>query len=130
MKKLVAAAQGIYYITAGLWPLLSMQTFESATGPKTDDWLVVMISVLVIVIGLALLGAAIKLQIGMPVLLLGIGTAGGLSTIEFFYAMRGMIWPVYLLDAIGELILIVFWGVALYRDRRPPLTTGSKSLAG
>ena len=130
MKKLVATVQGIYYIATGLWPLLSFGSFEAVTGPKMDDWLVITVGVLVIVIGLALLAAAMKREVGAPVLVLAIGSALGLAAVEFFYGIRGIIWPVYLFDAIGEVLLIAFWTLALFRDRKQPLTSGSKSLVG
>ena len=33
------AAQGIYYWLTGLWPPVSIESFELVTGPETDDWL-------------------------------------------------------------------------------------------
>ena len=95
-----------------------MYSFEFVSGPKTDDWLVRTVAVLVLVVGLVLLSAAIKRDLGAPVRILAIGSAGGLAFIDFFYAMRGVIWPVYMLDGIGELVLIVLWAIALTRDRR------------
>ena len=35
--------QGLFYVVTGLWPLVSLSTFEFVTGPKTDDWLVHMV---------------------------------------------------------------------------------------
>jgi hypothetical protein len=32
--------QGIYYLLTGLWPLVSIGTFQMVTGEKTDVWLV------------------------------------------------------------------------------------------
>jgi hypothetical protein len=95
-----------------------MISFESVSGPKVDDWLVRTVGVLVTVVGLTLLSAAIKRQLGIPVVVLALGSASGLAFIDFFYAMRGVIWPIYMLDAIGELLLIILWAVALVRDRK------------
>jgi hypothetical protein len=122
MKSLVAGAQGIYYIATGLWPLLSLTTFELVSGPKTDDWLVVTVGVLITVIGLVLLAAAIKNETNAPVRILAIGSAAGLAAIDFFYAMTGVIWPIYMLDGVGELALIVVWAIAIHRDRVSTLT--------
>mgnify|MGYP003293179536 CR=1 FL=1 len=44
-------AQGGFYVLSGVWPLVSMRTFELVTGPKTDDWLVRMVGLLAAVIG-------------------------------------------------------------------------------
>lgn len=118
MTRAVAAVHGSYYVATGLWPLMSMYSFEFVSGPKTDDWLVRTVAVLVLVVGLVLLSAAIKRDLGAPVRMLAIGSAGGLAFIDFFYAMRGVIWPVYMLDGIGETALIVLWAIALMRDRR------------
>ena len=51
----VATAQGLYCLGTGTWPLLSIGSFERATGPKTDRWLVRMVGILAAVIGAALL---------------------------------------------------------------------------
>lgn len=52
---LVALAQGVYYIVTCLWSLLSIDTFQRATGPKTDLWLVKTVGALVGVIGAVLI---------------------------------------------------------------------------
>ena len=124
MTRLVATLHGTYYVASGLWPMLSMETFESVSGPKTDDWLVRTVAVLVIVIGLVLLSGAAKRQLGAPIRMLALGTAASLAAIEFIYALQGVIWPIYMLDAVGELGLIVLWVVALVGDRRTTAHTG------
>ena len=128
MKRLVTTAQGGYYLATGLWPLLSMPTFEAVSGPKVDDWLVRTVAVLVTVIGLVLLTAAMKNDTGAPVRVLAIGSAAGLGFIDFFYAMRGVIWPVYILDVVGELVLIGLWLIAIVRDRAPIPTASRQPL--
>ena len=59
--------QGIYYTLTGIWPILSIQSFQMVTGPKTDHlvtgresdhWLVMTVAVLIIAIGGTLLVAA------------------------------------------------------------------------
>jgi hypothetical protein len=118
MTRLVAMAQGLYYIATGLWPILSMSTFEWVSGPKTDDWLVRTVGLLLTLIGFVLLAAAMRNELGAPIRILAVGSAGGLAFIDFFYAMRGVIWPIYMLDGIGETGLIVLWAIASLRDRR------------
>jgi hypothetical protein len=138
MTRVVATLQGAYYVATGLWPLFSMGTFEAVSGPKTDDWLVHTVGVLVSVIGVVLLSAAVTGQLGAPLRLLAIGTAASLASLEFIYSLQGVIWPIYMLDAVGELVLIVLWAVALVRDRgkvvlpeirRPPVPL-TKSSSG
>ena len=116
--RLAALLQGSYYLLTGIWPLVSLASFESVTGPKADDWLVHTVGVLVVVIGAVLLMAALQRAVPAPVVLLAVGSAGTLGAIEFFYVLRGVIWPIYMLDAVGELGLIVLWGIAVFRDRR------------
>lgn len=110
--------QGVYYIATGLWPLLSMPSFESVSGPKTDEWLVRTVGLLVLIVGLVLMSAAIWRDLNAPARILGIGSAAGLAWIDFFYAMRGVIWLVYMLDGVGEAGLVILWVIALMRDRR------------
>lgn len=117
-RRVLALLQGAYYVLTGVWPLVSMETFEKVTGPKTDDWLVHTVGVLVIVVGLVLLFAAVEGLITGPLLLLGAASAAGLAALEFFYVLRGVIWPIYMLDAVGEVVLIALWATALFRDRR------------
>jgi hypothetical protein len=115
--RVVCVAQGLYYLITGLWPLISMETFLAITGPKTDLWLVDTVGVVVMVIGSVLLFAAARHQITSAIWLLAIGSAAALTIVESFYALRGVIWAVYLLDAVLEVILIALWVIALVRSR-------------
>jgi hypothetical protein len=117
VKRVVALIQGVYYITLGIWPLLSMSSFEAVSGPKTEHWLVRTVALLISLIGLVLLLAAMNKDMSASIRLLAIGSAAGLAFIEIFYAMRGIIWPIYMLDAIGEVVLIAMWMIAIVRDR-------------
>ena len=128
MLRLVCFAQGLYYLLTGLWPLISMETFLLVTGPKTDLWLVDTVAVLIIVIASVLLYAAARHQISGPILLLAVASAAGLTIIEGFYALRGTIWSVYLLDAVLEVVLIALWAIAMLRSRKQK--SGSTSWRG
>ena len=46
-SRFVALAHACYYLITGVWPLLSIGTFEKVTGPKTDRWLVKTVGILV-----------------------------------------------------------------------------------
>ena len=120
--RLVCVAQGLYYLITGLWPLISMDTFLAITGPKTDLWLVDTVGVLVTVIASVLLFAAARHQITSAIWLLAIGSAAALTIVESFYALRGVIWSVYLLDAVLEVGLIALWVIALVRTRHAATT--------
>lgn len=121
----LALGQGAYYLVTGVWPLLSMRTFEAVTGPKVDRWLVKTVGVLVAVIGAVLLRVGRRGRVSDEVLLLGAGSAAGLTSVDLTYGLRGHISKVYLLDALAEVLLLLGWGLALmprhagHRARRP-----------
>jgi hypothetical protein len=56
MRTMLLWVQGAYYLATGIWPLVSVETFQWVTGPKTDHlpsgyeadhWLVMTVGVLV-----------------------------------------------------------------------------------
>lgn len=113
MEYIVGLVQGIYFLVTGIWPLLSMKTFLRITGPKTDLWLVKTVGILLAVIGMVLIVAQISGQFNTPVIVLAIGSALGLAIVEFIYVAKRVISPIYLGDALAELILIAWWGISL-----------------
>lgn len=108
----LALTQGGYYLLTGVWPLLSMRTFEAVTGRKRDRWLVKTVGVLVSVIGWVLLRGGLRRQLPSDLPLLATGSALGLAGIDAVYVARGRISPVYLLDAAAELLLALGWAWA------------------
>jgi hypothetical protein len=96
-------------VVTGIWPLISMRTFELVTGPKVEKWLVKTVGVLVTVIGVVLSAAARRRRVDADIALLGIGSAAGLAGIDIVYASTGRISKVYLLDALVEALLIASW---------------------
>lgn len=105
----VVFAQGIYYLATGLWPILSMASFQVVTGPKTDLWIVKTVALLLIVIGSALLAAAYQSKGGIPITILGLGTSLALVVIELVHIADGIISPIYLIDTLIELFFAVGW---------------------
>jgi hypothetical protein len=103
----LAVVQGTYFLVTGLWPLLSLRTFEAVTGPKADGWLVKTVGVLVAVIGAALLADARHPSRGTIVA--GLGSAAALGAVDTIYAARGRIARIYLLDAVAEAALVATW---------------------
>ncbi|HYE91093.1 MAG TPA: hypothetical protein VEA38_08745 [Terriglobales bacterium] len=108
----LAAGQGLYFFATGVWPLLSMRTFEAVTGPKADRWLVKTVGVLVGVIGAVLAMAGARRRVEPEAALLAAGSAAGLAAIDTVYATKGRISKIYLLDAVVEVALIAAWVVA------------------
>ncbi len=108
----LAVLQALYYLVTGLWPLLHMSSFLKVTGPKTDLWLVKTVGVLVTVIATVLGLAGIRRSVNRELALLGVGSAAGLTAIDVIYVARRRISPVYLLDVVPELALILGWAVS------------------
>lgn len=109
--ELVAWVQGGYFLVTGIWPLVSIGTFERVTGPKVDRWLVKTVGVLVTVIGIVLV-VATRDEISLAIRMLAIGSALGLAAIDVVYAMKGVIAKIYLADAVVEVLLVAAWLVA------------------
>lgn len=107
--RLLALFQGLYYAGAGLWPLLHMPSFLWVTGPKEDLWLVNTVGVLVCVVGAVLVMAGQRDAVTAEVKLLAAASAGGLAAIDFYYGLTGRIGPVYLLDGVAEIALVLLW---------------------
>ena len=113
----VAVIQGVFYLATGVWPLLDIDSFQAVTGPKVDLWLVRTVGVLVGVIGAVLLLAARRDRITDELVVLAVGSALGLATIDVVYVMARTISPVYLADAAAEVGLAAWWGVGRLRTR-------------
>ncbi len=112
----LATAQGLYYALTGIWPVLNIRTFQMVTGPKTDLWLVKTVGVLVAVIGTVLALAGRRQRVTPEIRLLAMGSALGLTGIELFYVLQRRILPVYLLDALLELVFVFTWTLARPRN--------------
>jgi hypothetical protein len=110
--------QGFYYMLTGVWPLVSLRSFEAVTGPKRDKWLVQTVGVLVAAIGLVLARAGARGRVTPDISLLAIASAMGLAAIDIVYVRTGTISRVYLLDALGETLLVWGWAAASRRSRR------------
>jgi hypothetical protein len=109
MEYLVALVQGIYFFVFGIWPLLHMKSFLMVTGPKTDLWLVKTVGLILAVIGIALMLAWVNAEINTSIITLAIGSALSLALVEFVYVAKRVISPVYIGDAILELLLVGWW---------------------
>jgi hypothetical protein len=118
----LALAQGFYYVTTGIWPLLSIGTFQKVTGPKTDLWLVKTVGVLVSVTGGVLMTAGRRRQTTPEIPLLAVGSAAGLAAIDITYVAKKQISPIYLLDALAEVALIVCWTFGRHWACKKPQT--------
>jgi hypothetical protein len=101
------AIQSAYYGITGIWPILHLRSFEAATGPKVDDWLVHMVGLLALAIGVVLGAATVRSRVRTPeVALLAITTAAAFAAIDLRYGLTGRIPPVYLADAGVQIFFI------------------------
>lgn len=110
--------QGFYFLATGLWPIFSIETFEMVTGPKTDDWLVRTVGVLVTATAVPMLVAAWRGRQPLEIALLAVGCAAGLGAIDVIFVLAKVISPIYLLDAAIEAILILAWCWAFVQKGR------------
>lgn len=113
---LLSIVHGLYFLLAGIWPVIHMSSFIAVTGPKIDLWLVRTVGMLVFFIGAGLLGAAAKKEITFPMILVIVGSSLSLMFIDVIYVWQNVISPIYLLDAIAELVLVTCWVVFLYQS--------------
>lgn len=111
----LAVAQGAFYVATGVWPLLHMRSFEAVTGEKTDDWLVRTVGALIAVAGVTMTVAGLRRRVTPEIALLAAGSAAALAAVDLVYTHKGVIPPVYLLDAVAEAGLIGAWTAAAAR---------------
>ena len=95
-------------MATGLWPLVSMRTFELASGPKVEKWLVKTMGALIAAIGGALLVQPPR--VARP---LGMLAATALGACDVVYTGKRRIKRTYLLDAAIEAALVTAWAVTL-----------------
>src|SRR5437763_16980510 len=92
----LAWVQGGYFLLTGVWPLVSIRTFQAVTGRKTDNWtgreadhwLVNAVGVLVTAVGAALIAAAVRREPTPEIIVLACGSALGLTAIDVIYVAR------------------------------------------
>jgi hypothetical protein len=115
--RLVLGAQGVYYLITGVWPLAHLPSFEAITGPKTDDWLVHTVAALAVAIGLALLVGARRDVATAESVTLACCSAMAFAAIDGWYVAKGILRPIYLCDAVVEVLLVA---LLLTSERRDP----------
>jgi hypothetical protein len=106
--RVLARAHGAFNIVSGLWPLVSVRSFEAVFGPKTERWLQYTVAGLLVGIGWSQVraGAAAQWQAARRI---GMATAATLLAIDLVYVPRGRIPKTYLLDAVMEAAWLVAW---------------------
>lgn len=105
----LSRAHGAFNLASGLWPLLSLRTFEAVMGPKEDDWLVKAVAGLLVAAGVAQLTAADTPEAQRTSRTIGLGVPAALAAVDLVYVPKGRISPIYLLDAAAHLSWITAW---------------------
>ncbi|MEU3778213.1 hypothetical protein AB0F11_34445 [Streptomyces sp. NPDC032472] len=105
----VARAQGLFNLVGGLWPLLSLRTFEQVYGRKTDGWLQKTSGALLASAGLGMLLADPGPEGVRHARRTGIGTALTFLAIDLVYVPRRRIPATYLMDAAKEAAWLAAW---------------------
>lgn len=111
----VSLLQGWYYLLTGLWPVVHITSFMMISGYKTDQWLVKTMGVLLTAIGLTQIIGGVRKNISLELFVLSVSSAFVLTLIDVIYVGNGTILPVYLLDAVAEVVLIILWFLSYFR---------------
>jgi hypothetical protein len=99
----------MFNVIGGLWPLVSLRSFEKIFGPKTDEWLVHTVGGLMIATGWAQLGTSQCREGHRLARRLGLGSALTLLTVDLIYVPAGRLRWTYLLDAAVEAGWVLAW---------------------
>jgi hypothetical protein len=87
-RELVAKAQGAFNVAGGMWPLLSMRSFEAVYGPKVDKWLQRTVAGLLVTTGVTQLLSRTDAELNTA-RRLGIGTAATLAASDLHLRAEG-----------------------------------------
>lgn len=109
--RVLGQVQGAANVAGGLWPLMSIRTFEWIFGRKTDRWLVYTVSGLLVANGISQWKAS-RAGEWRAARNIGIGTAVTLGAIDAVYAPIGRIRWTYLLDGAVEVGWVALWLMA------------------
>ena len=107
-KVLLQLTGGFYFLT-GIWPVVHIHSFMEVTGPKTDIWLVKTVGLLITALSIGLLRASFRNYIQPELILVFLGFASFLTAVDIYYNLTDVIAPIYLADAVVEMLLILAW---------------------
>jgi hypothetical protein len=117
--RLLAKAQGIFYLVTGIWPLIGDDTFQLVTGYKADFWLAQIVGLILAVIGLVLYLAARADRLTREIVLLAVLSAAALLGADIYAPFQPHTTRAYFLDAFAELGILTAWSCALTKGRGP-----------
>ncbi|MGK6351470.1 hypothetical protein [Parapedobacter sp. DT-150] len=108
--------QGVYFLITGIWPLLGMESFMVATGPKQDTWLVEMVGLLAASIGLTFIVSSLRNR-HLPIVL-GYATASSFLLMDVVYVAKDVISRIYLLDAAIQFAFITVMTIFVIKQKQ------------
>ncbi|WP_225799988.1 hypothetical protein [Streptomyces sp. NK15101] len=108
----VARAQGLFNLVGGLWPVVSLRTFERVYGAKAEGWLQKTSGALLASAGISMLMAAPGPEGLRHARRTGIGTALTFLAVDLVYVPRRRIPATYLMDAAKEAAWLASWWAA------------------
>jgi hypothetical protein len=120
--------QGLYFAVLGVWPIIDIRSFQAVSGPKTDHlvtgreddhWLVMTVGALITTVGISLLVELRSKHPSLAVTTLAILSALSLAAIDIVYVSRKVIDPIYLADAVVEIVFVGLWFAAIYANSKP-----------
>jgi hypothetical protein len=119
LMRIIVVIQAVYYLLTGIWPIVSLRSFEAVTGPKTDDWLVQTVGVLAAAIGGTLLVGGWRQEPRGETLVLSVLSALSFTSVDLIFALSGTISRIYLADAVlqGSIIAALFAAGHIARNR-------------
>ncbi len=109
MYKLLLRLSGAFYFVTGIWPNLHIHSFMEVTGPKNDIWLVKTVGLCIVACSLGLLSASFRKFVQPDVVVIFLGFASFLTAVDIYYNITDVIAPIYLADAVVEMMLILTW---------------------
>jgi hypothetical protein len=108
-ERTVGLAQGAFNVVGGLWPLVSLPSFEWVYGRKRDVFLQKTVGALLFSIGVFQIVSADSPHDTRSAGRIGIATASTLLAIDLTYIPRGEMRWTYWQDALCEPAWIAAW---------------------
>ena len=105
----LARAQGLFNVTGGAWPIVSLRSFEFVYGKKRDVYLQKTVGGLLLAVGYVQLTRGDSDDHVAASRRLGLATAATLLAIDLIYIPKGEMRKTYLQDAATEIGWIVGW---------------------
>jgi hypothetical protein len=107
--RLLLRIQGVFFFLTGVWPLVHIRSFIWVTGPKNDIWLVKTVGLTIVACSLGMLAASFRKFIQPDVIVILLGFSLFLAGVDIYYNITDVIAPIYLADAVVELLFVLIW---------------------